>query len=130
MIAANSLKDWGSLGREAKDLRDQMREVSWALEFDRLVRSPEPRPHMTLQDEYRVHQVELLERELLSLLGPRETLAEFERHVREIQELSDELHDCARDGKLDAIPGHWVNLKEVWPAFWEFIVSRAPDLEK
>jgi C-terminal processing protease CtpA/Prc len=131
LSVAYAKKDWSAVDRYGNDLSDVFKkEFLPVFELDRHRERIQTNGEMNEQVEYDFHMAELLKNEIESFFRNGEDMAATHRLFMEIEDLSDEVHDCARDGEFEELPKHFSTLRRTWPLFWKRVVAKAPDLER
>ena len=130
LVTAYRKNDLRVLERHADNLSDLFkRELLFAYEVARLQKRFEKQGIMNERIEYAIHRGECLKREIESFFGKEVDHTEMHRVFAEIEDLSDEIHDCIRGSKHQDISKLFPELERVWTRFWKRVISRAPDLD-
>lgn len=122
LASAYAKKDWqaaAAYGVNLRDLiRDELLEV-FQLEFRRQFLKAGGR--LNQQAEYDLLKFNRRKKEIETFFGDKTNMKNLHRLIYEIEDLSDEVHDCARDKQFDSIPICFAELKKRWESLLSYI---------
>lgn len=131
LSTACAKEEWNAVDRHGDDLADIIRkEVLVALALDTLREQNRMKGQMDEQSTYQLHLVELLKKEIESFFAEGKEMTATRQMFVRIEDLSDGIHDCARDGKTKEIPAHFAELERTWHSFWNQVVAKMPEIEE
>jgi carboxyl-terminal processing protease len=115
LAAAYAQKDWKSVGAHADEMSELFRhgsllteDLSW--QSERLKAEGLLNP----QTEYDLFMLKRRQQEINAFFGAKSGSEAVHRLLTEIEDLSDEIHDCLRDRQPDAIPILFPQLEKRW----------------
>lgn len=119
LTAARAKTDWEAVDDHAHELADLFQdELLPAFYVENLRKRLAAEGRLNQQTEYTLLKLELRKKEIDTLCRDEADLEEFHRLMAEIEDLSDEIHDCVRDKRVDQLtPRHWSELEKRWKLF-------------
>ena len=123
LTAVRAKTDWAAVGDHAHELVDLFREeLLPAFHVESLRKRLVAEGSLNQQTEYTVVKLDRRKKEIEILCRDEADLEEFHRLIAEIEDLSDEIHDCVRDRTLDQLtPRYWSEFEKRWKLLGEYV---------
>ena len=115
MASAYTKKDWQAVAAYGNNLRGLIRDEllgAFQVEFRRQLLKAEGR--LNQQAEYDLLKFERRKKEIESFFGDKTNMENLHHLIYEIEDLGDEIRDCARDGQFDGVHICFAELKKRW----------------
>jgi hypothetical protein len=122
LAAACAKKDWKAAEAYGDNLSDLFYDEllnAFDVEFHRERLRAEGR--LNQQTRYDLLKWERRKKEVETFFGDETNMENLYRLIAEIEDLSDEIHDCARDEQFDSIPICFAELKKRWELLLTYI---------
>ena len=115
LAAAYTKKDWKAVEVYGDSLSDLFRdELLLAFDVESHREQLKARRRLNQQTEYDLMKWERRKKEIETFFGDETDMEDLHSLIYEIEDLSDEVHDCARDGQFDGISICFPELKKRW----------------
>ena len=122
LAAAYTKKDWKAVDAHGDNLSDLFKEeLLAALDIEFYRKRLKVEGDLNQQTEYDLFKREQKEKEIETFFSGKANKENLHRLIAEIEDLSDEIHDCARDEQFDGIDICFVELKKHWETLLSYM---------
>ena len=123
LTAAHAKTDWEAVEDHADELADLFQgELLPAFDVEYLRKRSEAEGRLNQQTEYTLLKLGRRKKEIETLCRDGADLEAFRRLIAEIEALSDGIHDCVRDNKVDQLtPRYWSELEKRWKLWGRYV---------
>ncbi len=125
LAIACAKKDWEAVNAHGNDLSDILEdELLDAFQVERDRKTLKERGRLNQQTEFDLRKMTLRKQAIDSFFANPPEGSDIYSLLSKICELSDDIHDCARDKQYDEIPEFFDELQKGWSQFAEIVTQR------